>query len=283
MKDFYYILNVDANSSLNEIREAYKILAEKFQPFLDQHDKFVDEQFREICDAYQVLSDPDSRRNYDQGLAGTNVISLKKASKVKKGVFKTRTIDVIFTIVLGLFTSVFGYYVISSIRSFKKTAKPKKALVVSLVSHPKTYRTKYKHRINVSAKSPTPEIGVADTPAVLPSQKAPAFQPQIYADKNSIGSQTIADISQKEARAAGNIPSIEKVPASEASLPYTTYLKSNETGLINMRKFDNYVSEIIKVIPTNSPISVLEKGTVYYKVLYDNTTGYVPKWNILKK
>lgn len=282
MKDFYYILNVDENSTLNEIKEAYKNLSEKFQPFLGQHDKFLEEQFREIRDAYQVLSDPVSRRNYDQELEGVKFIPLKEASKVRRSFFKKRTIDIIFTIILGLFTSVFGYYVINSIRSFK-IEKPKKALVISSVSHHKTYPHKYKHHVKISTKSLPPEIGIVDAPSTLSSQKAPVIQPQISAVKNSIGSPTVAGINTNAAKSVSDIQSSEKHPANEANLPYTTFVISNETGLINMRKFDNYGSEIIKVIPTNALVAVLEKGAVYYKVLFDNTTGYIPKWNVLKK
>ena len=282
MKNFYKILNVDANATLNEIKEAYKNLSERFQPFLDQHDKFLKEEFREICNAYQVLSDPVSRRNYDQELKEIKFIPLKEASKVRRSFFKTRTIDVTFTAVLGLLTFVFGYYVISSVRSFK-AAKFKKTLVASTVSLHKTYRHPYKHHLKTAAKSPFPKIQIVDTTKVPFSPKAPVVQTQIYTDKNSIGNPVIAAAVPDEVKPASVIVNTEKHPIKEAFLPYTTYLRANETGVINMRKFDNYGSEIIKVVPTNAEVSVLEKGTVYYKVLFDNTTGYVARWNVLKK
>jgi len=50
-----------------------------------------------------------------------------------------------------------------------------------------------------------------------------------------------------------------------------------------MRKLDNYSSAVIQVIPTNSQVAVLEKGNYYYKVLYNNDTGYVPKWTLKTK
>lgn len=282
MKDFYYILNVHANATLKEIKEAYENLSERFRPFLDQQDKFVENQFREICDAYQVLSDPVCRQNYDQEFEETKFNPLKKASKVQKVFFKTKTLDIMFTIVLGLFTFLFGYYVINSIHSFK-VVKAKKAAVVSAVSYHKTYHPKYKHHIKVSTKSSKSKIGVVNTTELQPPQKTPVVQPQIYTDKNSIGSQTIAGNTSDLVKPAGDISSNEKQVTAEASLPYTTYLKANETGVINMRKFDNYGSDVIKVIPTNSEVAVLEKGSVYYKVLFENTTGYVAKWNVLKK
>ncbi len=291
MKDFYYILNVDANATLKEIKEAYDNLSKKFRPFLDQQDKFVEEQFREISDAYQVLSDPVCRQNHDQELKEIKFNPIKKASKVQRVFFKTRTLDIMFTVTLGVFTFLFGYYVINSFRSFK-VAKAKKSPVVGTISQHKTIQHKFKHHKKISATNSFSKTPVDDTTAILASQQAsviqpqiqtPVTQPQIYTDKNSMGSSTAADVISSEAKPVSIILNTEKHPIKEADLPYTTYLRANETGVINMRKFDNYGSEIIKVIPTNSEVSVLEKGNSYYKVLFENTTGYVAKWNVLKK
>jgi hypothetical protein len=206
----------------------------------------------------------------------------------RRSFFKTRTIDVTFTIILGLFTFVFGYYVITSIRH-SKAAKAKKAQVASTVVHHKIIHRQKKRRFIVSSKSLHPKISVADTITASSSQPTPVTQaasavtPQIYADKNSIGHTTITAANPDEAKPVSVVLSTEKHAIKEAELPYTTYLKANETGVINMRKFDNYGSPIIKVIPTNAEVSVLEKGNSYYKVLFENTTGYVAKWNVLKK
>ena len=199
----------------------------------------------------------------------------------RRSFLKTRTIDVTFTVILGLFTAVFGYYVFTSIRNFK-AAKTKKALVAVTVPHHKTIRHKFKHRAKTFAKSAPPKIPVIDTSEVVSSQPKPITLHQIYADKNSMGSPAI-DVNSDKAKPVIETQSTEKHAIKEASLPYPTYLRANETGIINMRKFADYGSEIIKTIPTNSEVSVLERGTVYYKVLFENTTGYVAKWNVLKK
>lgn len=202
----------------------------------------------------------------------------------RRNFFKTRTIDITFTVILGLFTFVFGYYVFISIRNFK-VVKVKKALVAVVVPPHKTIRHKFKHRPKSSVKRAFPNVSFIDTTANPASQQTPVVQPQpqIYTDKNSIASLKITDVMPKEAKPASVISNTEKQPVKEASLPYTTNLRANETGVINMRKFDNYSSEIIKVILTNSEIAVLERGNSYYKVLFKNTTGYVAKWNVLKK
>jgi len=40
---------------------------------------------------------------------------------------------------------------------------------------------------------------------------------------------------------------------------------------------------VVEVIPTNSRVLVLQKGNAFYKVLFNNKTGYVPKWTIQVK
>lgn len=61
MKDYYKILGVPRNASAEEIKEAYYRLAHKYHP-----DKGGDpEKFKEINEAYRVLSDPEKRRQYD--------------------------------------------------------------------------------------------------------------------------------------------------------------------------------------------------------------------------
>jgi hypothetical protein len=64
---------------------------------------------------------------------------------------------------------------------------------------------------------------------------------------------------------------------------YTTYIAGNLTGVINMRKIDNFSSEIIKAIPTGSKVFVEKKGAVYYKIRFNNVVGYVPRWTLEAK
>lgn len=217
---------------------------------------------------------------------------MKDLYPARRSFFRTRTIDVTFTIILGLFTFVFGYYVITAIQHHTKVAKAKKALVVSAIDHHKTVRHQKKHRFMVSSKSLYSKIGVADTTEDLPSQQTSVIQPPTqtpviqssnYVDKNSMVSSNTSIVSQNEIKPVSDNLSTEKMPVKEVNLPYTTFLRANETGVINMRKFDNYGSPIIKVIPTNAEVAVLERGNSYYKVIFENTTGYVAKWNVLKK
>ncbi len=66
MKDYYKILGVSENATQDEIKQAYKKLAMKYHPDRNPGDKQAEEKFKEINEAYSVLSDPEKRRQYDQ-------------------------------------------------------------------------------------------------------------------------------------------------------------------------------------------------------------------------
>lgn len=65
-KDYYQILGVARSASANEIRSAYRKLALKYHPDRNPGDKQAEEKFKEMNEAYQVLSDPKKRARYDQ-------------------------------------------------------------------------------------------------------------------------------------------------------------------------------------------------------------------------
>ncbi len=65
-QDFYKLLGVSRNASVKEIRQAYKRLARKHHPDVNPGDKAVEEKFKRISEAFEVLSDPEKRQKYDQ-------------------------------------------------------------------------------------------------------------------------------------------------------------------------------------------------------------------------
>lgn len=65
-KDFYEVLGIDKSASDEEIKKAFKKAALKYHPDRNQGDKEAEEKFKEINEAYQVLSDPEKRQRYDQ-------------------------------------------------------------------------------------------------------------------------------------------------------------------------------------------------------------------------
>lgn len=64
-KDYYKILGVDKKASDAEIKKAFRTLAKKYHPDLHQGDKANEEKFKEINEAYEVLSDKEKRQKYD--------------------------------------------------------------------------------------------------------------------------------------------------------------------------------------------------------------------------
>ncbi|MFH0799941.1 MAG: DnaJ C-terminal domain-containing protein [Pseudomonadota bacterium] len=65
MKDYYHILGVPRGGSEEEIKKAYRRLAKQHHPDVNKGDKQAEERFKEISEAYNVLSDPDQRKKYD--------------------------------------------------------------------------------------------------------------------------------------------------------------------------------------------------------------------------
>lgn len=64
-KDYYKILGLSKSASTEEIKKAYRKLAMKFHPDKNKDDKSAEAKFKEISEAYAVLSDPEKRKNYD--------------------------------------------------------------------------------------------------------------------------------------------------------------------------------------------------------------------------
>ncbi|MDD6024476.1 MAG: molecular chaperone DnaJ [Oscillospiraceae bacterium] len=72
-RDCYEVLGVEKNASDDVIKKAYRKLAKKYHPDLNPGDKEAEAKFKEVGEAYEILSDPDKRARYDQyGFAGVD-------------------------------------------------------------------------------------------------------------------------------------------------------------------------------------------------------------------
>lgn len=72
-RDYYEVMGVPKNATDDEIKKAYRKLAKKYHPDLNPGDKTAEEKFKELNEAYEVLSDKDKKARYDQfGHAGVD-------------------------------------------------------------------------------------------------------------------------------------------------------------------------------------------------------------------
>ena len=66
-KDLYKILGVDKNADASKIKKAYRKLAMKYHPDKNPDDKEAEVKFKDVAEAYEILADPDKKRQYDSG------------------------------------------------------------------------------------------------------------------------------------------------------------------------------------------------------------------------
>ncbi|HEY9003267.1 MAG TPA: DnaJ domain-containing protein [Mucilaginibacter sp.] len=251
MKDLYYILGTDRDCTTNELNTAYQKLARKLQPDERDSDHFLEDHFKEITEAYQILSDPDQRRKYDT--------AYKKNYQRRLYYFKIKYLNVAATLVLLLFTGLFGWYVMKLLKGSNKQKEV--AVVTPAVQTPVTapqpivhHRKKHKTKV-----------------------EAPAINQTKVLSKDSVIHHSIIS-----APIIVSKPTIAKhdTVVNQQSFPYSTYLHANATGVIYLHELTNYTSPVLVKIPDHSKVTVLEKDGQFYKVVFDGQTGYVPKWTV---
>jgi len=102
-KDYYQILGVSKDATLDEIKKAYRKLAIKYHPDKNKGNKEAEEKFKEATEAYEVLRDPEKRKRYDMyGDASINE-DMFKYQNFDYSAYK----DIFDDIGLGSFSSIF--------------------------------------------------------------------------------------------------------------------------------------------------------------------------------
>ena len=72
-RDYYEVLGLKKGASDDQIKKAYRQMAKKYHPDLNPGDKKAEAAFKEVNEAYSVLSDPEKKARYDQfGHAGVD-------------------------------------------------------------------------------------------------------------------------------------------------------------------------------------------------------------------
>ena len=65
-RDYYEVLGIGKNADAKEIKKAYRKLAKKYHPDMNPGDKNAEQKFKEITEAYNILSDDEKKKLYDQ-------------------------------------------------------------------------------------------------------------------------------------------------------------------------------------------------------------------------
>jgi len=85
-KDYYGVLGVGREASIEEVKKAYRQMALKYHPDRNPGDHEAEQRFKEAAEAYEVLSDPEKRRRYDrygaEGLRGTDFHHYANADEI---------------------------------------------------------------------------------------------------------------------------------------------------------------------------------------------------------
>ena len=81
-RDYYEVLGVDKSASADDIKKAYRKKAKEFHPDLHPGDRECEQKFKEVNEAYEVLSDADKRAKYDQyGFAAFDPSSFQSSAE----------------------------------------------------------------------------------------------------------------------------------------------------------------------------------------------------------
>jgi hypothetical protein len=289
MKDFYYILGLDPDCNLDEIKEAYRKLSKKLPPDLNQGDEYFENRFKDIQEAFETLRDPLGRRLYDEQLnkfrgrqpeeeAPTQTPGARSGRYAahhqyygtKRGRVGKRGPGVGLSITMIILGCIFGIYAVRWLIG----PKAKRQVAYVAVDSTKTLQPvhkkhKRKHTRTMlvaksekrpfdTAKIVTVKPSVLKPAAVKPAPLAAQLKPQ---SPESVIARSAPDSSQKH-----------------SDYLYATYVHPNVTGIVQMREHDRFNSNIVASIPANSRVFVLEKGSTYYRVFYEKSIGFVPKW-----
>ncbi len=171
MRDPYQILGVSKSATLAEIKKAYRTLALKFHPDRNPGDKKAEEKFKELAGAYEILSDPEKRREHDEMAAGRAAPGARARGPFGPGGgahaepdAESMSIDEILRRFGGIFGGDFG----ESIHRSRGTARPGADAEVELEVDFRTAALGSKVSVSLSSAVTCPRCGgrgaIGDSP-----------------------------------------------------------------------------------------------------------------------
>ncbi len=107
--DYYKILGLKPGATSTEIKKSYRKLALKYHPDHNPSDAEAEEQFKWISEAYQVLTDPKKRRQYDQEFFSQHTEVLRESKRHEERFFYAPAHEVLGDFFRGFFRSADGH------------------------------------------------------------------------------------------------------------------------------------------------------------------------------
>lgn len=139
--DYYEILGVSKNATIEEIKSKYRILAKKFHPD-KENSSLAEEMMKKINEAYEVLSEPQKRKQYDQNnLASrpqSNIQNKKPQEEKQRKAKKEEIVKVLKTLYRG--SKIVGEGLLDAVQNFQPSGR---AYDLPPPTNPK--RTKSRH------------------------------------------------------------------------------------------------------------------------------------------
>merc|ERR1712097_153292 len=83
-RDYFKVLGVERSADADTVKRAFRKLARQYHPDVNPDDQDAEARFKEVSEAYEVLSDPEKRRRYEQFGQYWNQKQKKKKKKKKK-------------------------------------------------------------------------------------------------------------------------------------------------------------------------------------------------------
>lgn len=137
-KNPYLILGVSQNAEEKEIRKAFRALAKKYHPDVNPGNREAEEKFREINEAYEILSDEKKRQKLDEELSGVSYSSQKGFSQTGANTSEAsrrKTTNPYGNVNFAKFDGMFEEFMGEPFKKKKETSKGKSPMDFSDVSN----------------------------------------------------------------------------------------------------------------------------------------------------